>query len=294
MAKKGLTIGIPTYDRCDAIGALLNRIVDAGINRIEDVEILVIDDDSPDGTFSRIEKYSGAGGIRVLTNPTRLGFQGNFLNVIAECDTEYVLYMADDDLVIEEGIRQLLQYIAAIPVDVALISSLFYRSGSIYRGNDKEIRLIGLAEFQSSCSHLPGIVLNKRLAMDVIDKLKPFLLDDYNVYPQCCIALMFLIQKLPCVYVPFEVARTGLDLPSRLTGYQTITGRWRQFLFFAEFMEHIAAMMEAPDEAERALALLEQHKRSLFRLLGAGIRAEAPEYAEYYLEGAKDVILRRR
>src|SRR5579859_4264030 len=123
-----ITIGIPTYNRADTIADVLNRAVADGINLMPGIDILVIDDDSPDDTYSRLlsisEKHQN---IHVLKNDQRLGFQGNFVNVIRTCRSDYVVISADDDFLVGDGIGRLRNAIAALPHPPALISSVFYK-----------------------------------------------------------------------------------------------------------------------------------------------------------------------
>ncbi len=288
MNEKLLTIGIPAYNRRQALGNVLNDMLGNGLGELPDVEILVIDDDSADGTFEAIRPLNGVGNLRILKNEQRAGFAGNFGRLIENCSSEYLLYSCDDDFVLKEGVLALLDYLKAESSPPALISSLFYDDGAVYRGNPNEVRDIGLHEYRDCCNHLPGIVINARLAKAVWSRLARHLLDRRNAYPQCCLALVFLLFGYRCIYLPVELVRTGYALESGITGYATVGERWKQFLFFCEFLTDLQSRIDDARIGAIVRELLESHKLSLFRTLGNGVSNEQPELARYYLQGALD------
>ena len=288
MNEKLLTIGIPAYNRRQALEQVLNDMRGNGLCEVPDVEILVIDDDSADGTFEAIRPLNGVGNLRILKNELRTGFAGNFGRLIENCSSEYLLYSCDDDFVLKEGVLALLEYLKADASPPALISSLFYDDGAVYRGNTDAVREIGLHEYRDCCNHLPGIVINARLAKAVWSRLERYLLDPRNAYPQCCLAAVFLLFGYRCIYLPVELVRTGYALESGITGYATVGERWKQFLFFCEFLHDLESRIDDARIGAIVRGLLESHKLSLFRTLGNGVSNEQPELARYYLQGALD------
>lgn len=287
MSNNLVTVGIPAYNRKDALLHVLREIVGTGVSTLPGVEVLVIDDDSPDGTYEAVLPFDGVGNIRVLKNAQRAGFRGNFGKLIEHCNTEYLVFSCDDDFVLREGMERLTAYLAAETAPPALVSSLFYDKGEVYRANAEAIAEIGLGEYRNCCAHLPGVVVNARLAKSVWPRIEQFMLDPRNVYPQCCLALVLLLFGYRCIYFPVELVKTGYDLESGIVAYATVGERWKQFLFFSDLLGHLAAHIQDAGIQANAQALLEQHKLSLFRTLGNGIASEAPELAPYYLRGAK-------
>lgn len=289
-----LTIGIPAWNRRDALCAVLDDMVANGVHLLPQVEIMVIDDQSPDGSYQAAQRFHGLGNIRVLQNAERQGFRGNFCKVIENARTEYVLFSCDDDFVLADGVRGLLAYLAGTDTPPALISSLFYDKGEVYRANAEEIRPIRLGEYRHCCAHMPGLVFNARLAKAIVARIGSYLLDPRNAYPQCCVALLMLLFGYPGIYFPRELVRTGYDLESGIAGYATVAQRWEQFTFFDELLQHLAASISDATPSSLARQLLEHHRDSLFLTLGSGVSHERPELTAAYLRGAADYSSRHR
>ena len=263
-----------------------------GVNLIPGVDILVIDDSSPDDTYARLQTISEKhANIRVIRNETRLGFQGNFVNVIRNCRSDYLVISADDDFLVGDGIRRLPDTIAALPESPALISSLFRDGDTVVRGQSDNSRAVRLEEFRNCCSHLPGVILNTRQAQQGCEIIGSMLLDPDNYYPQCCLSFLFLSYGLPCVYLPWEVVATGWNLQSGISRYSTLEGRWKQYQFFVGFMAAVAAALKAEGRSEEfdlAMKQLEIEKCYLFKIIGTGIQNERPEFSPYFAAGAME------
>lgn len=287
-----VTIGIPAWNRRDALCAVLDDMVAHGVHHLPQVEILVIDDHSPDGSYAAALRFNGVGNIRVVQNVERQGFRGNFCQVIEQTRTEYVLFSCDDDFVLADGVRGLLDYLARADPPPALISSLFYDKGAVYRANADEILPIPLGEYRHCCAHMPGLVFNARLARAIVPRIQGFLLDPRNAYPQCCVALLMLLFGYPGIYLPTELVRTGYDLASGIDGYATVAQRWEQFKFFDELLVHLGQSIGEPAIAGLAGQLLEHHHASLFLTLGSGVSYEKPGLAAAYLRGAAEYLQR--
>lgn len=286
MTQAVLTIGIPAYNRREPLRAVLERLVADNVHLLPQVEVLVIDDDSPDNSYEAAMAFNGVGNIRVLKNAVRAGFRGNFCKLIEHSCTEYLMYSCDDDFVVAQGIPALLDYLASASPAPAMLSTLFYDKGQVYRSNTEQILPIQLGEYRHCCSHLPGLVYNARLAKAIVPRIERFMLDPRNAYPQCCLALLMLLFGYPGVYFPVELVRTGFDLESGIEGYATVAQRWQQYLFFTELLEHLAANIGEERVAGYARQLLEIHRQSLFLVLGNAVSTERPDLAGVFIAGA--------
>ena len=80
-----ITIAIPTFNRKDAILNCLSNLVNSALP--SNVYILVIDNNSQDGTFDVIKKFNQNEKIRILQNSSNIGFSGNTAELIRQCDT---------------------------------------------------------------------------------------------------------------------------------------------------------------------------------------------------------------
>jgi abequosyltransferase len=94
-----LSICIPTYNRADYIGTLLDSIAAEG-DLGREVEIVISDNASIDGTGEVIERYRQAlPNIRYFRSDMNLGADRNFLRVIELATGDYCWLMGDDDIV---------------------------------------------------------------------------------------------------------------------------------------------------------------------------------------------------
>ncbi len=88
-----LSVEIPTYNEANNIGRLIENLENLGI----DMEIIVIDDNSPDGTASIAEKLSEEyGNIKVLRRPGKLGLTTAIHDGMKVASGEYIAVMDGD------------------------------------------------------------------------------------------------------------------------------------------------------------------------------------------------------
>ncbi len=112
MTPHQLTIVITTYNRVERLkGSLPNLLNALGELPIpEDVEILVVNNASTDGTRSYLDSFT-ENQIRVIHNSINQGMLGN-LNVCAlNAKGRYVWCLGDDDLVFDGAIEEILTVI---------------------------------------------------------------------------------------------------------------------------------------------------------------------------------------
>lgn len=287
-----LTIGIPSYKRAQALRGVLEQANEHfKPEHRRDTGILILDDDSPDGTFDQLQQMQlDPSFFTIRKNAVRAGFCGNFLNLIRECPSEYLLFSTDDDFLLADGVRALSDFLGSADVPPAMISTVFRNEdGSIYRGAE-QLRPIHPYEFRNCCNHLPGVVFNARLAKAVLAKIEPLITAPNNYYPQACFSFLFLALNYHCVYHPAEPVATGYNLPSGISSYSSLGGRWSQFKFFDEFFKQLRARTDEADLVDKIDTALHEHRNSLFRTLGNGLLEENTELARYYLKGAAQYV----
>ena len=74
-------IVIPTYNERESIGLLLREV-----RRLADVDVLVIDDSSPDGTADAVaDVRAGDSAVQLLVRPRRLGLASAYITGFASC-----------------------------------------------------------------------------------------------------------------------------------------------------------------------------------------------------------------
>jgi abequosyltransferase len=105
-----LTIGIPTYNGSKTILTLLNSISSQSFDNSK-VEILISNNASSDDTSQIIEtfiKENDQLAIKSITNKNNLGFDGNISKLINFASGQYLWIIGDDDYLIENSIKKLL------------------------------------------------------------------------------------------------------------------------------------------------------------------------------------------
>ena len=109
MGKPILTVGIPTFNRRKVVTSCLENIEKDGL--LENLEILVIDNFSVDGTFKSLLKKFKQKNLRILQNHENIGFSGNTLELIKQCETDYLLWNPDEDKIIKSNVDPLIEFL---------------------------------------------------------------------------------------------------------------------------------------------------------------------------------------
>ena len=105
------TIGYTTYNRKDLIIMRLNSLLAMDIPG--NVEIIIVDNASSDGTFKAISDLTNGTKIKVYRNNENLGFSGNFVEVFRRAKGDYVMWSSDKDGVNLSGVQSLLDWIGS-------------------------------------------------------------------------------------------------------------------------------------------------------------------------------------
>ena len=92
-----LTIAIPTYNRAKYLDLCLASLEKNEIN-YNDIEIIILNNNSPDNTDEIIEKYQNSLTFRYIKNKINIGPDENFKKCIKEAKSEFVWIFGDDDL----------------------------------------------------------------------------------------------------------------------------------------------------------------------------------------------------
>ncbi|MCX6285666.1 MAG: glycosyltransferase [Bacteroidetes bacterium] len=92
-----LSIILPTYNECDAINALISEIYEMLEAHRFAFEIIVVDDNSPDGTFIKVsEKWKGNPRIRPILREKEKGLATAILHGIRKSEGDKVIIMDTD------------------------------------------------------------------------------------------------------------------------------------------------------------------------------------------------------
>lgn len=105
---KLLSLCLPTYNRADCIYQQLKRLQQLSPDELEQIEIIISDNCSPDHTRQTVEKFSNSIPFIYLRNSENIGPDGNFLQCLRKATGKYVWLLGDDDYLRTEHIHILL------------------------------------------------------------------------------------------------------------------------------------------------------------------------------------------
>lgn len=115
-----LSVVIATYNRAEwlstAIQSVLNQIGDR-----DDVEIVISDDASTDGTADVIKEFTSNPLVTTLYNDTNLGFQENVLAAATAASGSMILLLGDDDLFLPGTIAVYTEAVVNYPSVAAIL-----------------------------------------------------------------------------------------------------------------------------------------------------------------------------
>lgn len=132
---RSLSIIIPTFNEAQNITKMLD-IVSSSLPPTSNAEIIVVDDDSPDGTgkmaeeYARRSKESGGWDIRVITRRDQKGLSSAILAGIRESVGDSVVVMDSDFSHPPETIAKMLEEMKRSDCDI-VVASRYVEGGSI-------------------------------------------------------------------------------------------------------------------------------------------------------------------
>ncbi|MEI8109620.1 MAG: glycosyltransferase [Chitinophagia bacterium] len=145
LIKKKLAIGIPTYKRPKKLIRLL-EILKHEIFRCQiqhQIQIIISDNSEDSFTENVMSEFDSAGlDLSYFKQPTNIGADKNYYYLYEKCLAEYIWFISDDDIPLQESISKILQALVSAVPDV-LLFSFIQPPGSPIRqfnyGNELEI-----------------------------------------------------------------------------------------------------------------------------------------------------------
>jgi glycosyltransferase involved in cell wall biosynthesis len=118
-----VSVIIPAHNR----EALIDRAVDSALRQtIADLEVLVVDDASSDGTVARLEARPADRRLRLLRHAVNRGAAAARNTGIAAAQGEFVAFLDSDDEWLPEKLERQLACLATAPEDVLLCCSGYW------------------------------------------------------------------------------------------------------------------------------------------------------------------------
>ena len=112
----GVTIVIPTYKQADSLEAAITSALAQSHPRLE---VLVMDDASPDTTPEITSRWASDPRVRVIRNPSNLGRVANYRAGLDQARGDWVLVLDGDDVLTDPGF--VAAAVAAAERDVVLV-----------------------------------------------------------------------------------------------------------------------------------------------------------------------------
>lgn len=100
---KILSIAIPTYNRLTSLQKTLTSL--SVITKMTQIDVIVIDNCSDDGTWEWLQEKQENLGIQVRRNPFNLGIEGNIIQCLMIAEGSYVWLLSDHMVLRSEQVK---------------------------------------------------------------------------------------------------------------------------------------------------------------------------------------------
>ncbi len=149
---KLMSIAIPAYNSAEYIGDTIESLL---AQTYGNLEIVIVDDNSSDETYSVIEKYAAADSrIRIFKNEKNLGMAGNWNRCLQLCHGDYLKLVCADDLLAPDMVAKEIAALEANPEAVMVSSDTkLVDSNDKYCGMHKRYRKSGLVDGKKLVRH---------------------------------------------------------------------------------------------------------------------------------------------
>jgi abequosyltransferase len=146
MHRKLITIAVPTYNRAVDLDKSLSFLLPQIEKFKHSIHFMVSDNASTQDNRSVIDKYIKQGyDIDYVLQEVNIGMDGNFSYIYEKAATKYVWMISDDDILVEDGIETILNFLN----NSQEVGSL-YLSNIWYDANDTALDIFSLAKNQVS------------------------------------------------------------------------------------------------------------------------------------------------
>ena len=287
-----LTIGVPTYNRAESVSHLLHEL--AALPQTDSVEILVIDDGGSDGTFAMLSADPViAARARVLRNDRNLGYPRTFARLFAECTTEYLMVIADDDEIVAENLPVLLENLEQH--HPSFVSPQYLLGSTVQRGRTAP-GPIAPRDFLPASVHAPGLVYRVEDCGGGLEELVERVEAEWAdalIYPQVIIVMHLLLARGNCSWLAVPTVRAGANEPSGIRDangrtYWSVDSRWQQLKAF----DVLLARHVASDTTDVAQQMFDAHRQRVFRLMTNAFQLDDPALAAAFDSGAQKAYSR--
>lgn len=289
-----LSICIPTYNRKLSIVRLVRDIIEHDILSI--VNLIIINDGSTDGTDEELCDLVFPENSTVhIVNQKNKGLARTFVDFFSLCRTDYMFFLADDDMIIKEGIQSLICFISEFEPD--FVSTQWLDSDGIKPFRNGGVRKnVSFKEIRWAADHAPGLAYR----ISAYEKVMPIFKERLNsacyaslIFPQTVLVLILFLysENLRWFATPVGGFREGGAKTSGLRDKQgnhwsSVAGRWQEHNSFLELYDSLILLSKTDKKRYNFEYLLRHHNLSLYSRIRSGISAERPDILNYFDGGA--------
>lgn len=285
MATTDLTIGIPTFNRPQALEALISRLLADGA--ADFAKILVIDDGPLPETQAAMAKFPE---IDLIVHAENTGYPRTYIDLFRQCETDFIVMMADDDEIFLEAVRSALAFAQSNGAD--FVSPRRTIRGKGGWGRDSNARILP-AEAKQAAWHAPGLLYRTEAAVPYLEALSERLGKDCYIaktWPQLVVAYHLILNGHKCYWHPETTADLVDDMASDLfdadgSHYSSMIGHIKehfgQIAFLSDLTEH-----PLPPHSREAVEILRQFtEQEIAQHLRFSIASNHPEALPDFLAG---------
>lgn len=132
VSKKLLSIAIPTYNRSQLLDKALSVLLPQTEEFIEYVDVSVLNNCSTDNSREVLDKYSAQyTNLTVYNHEVNNGMDWNIIQCYNVSKSKYLLILGDDDIILDGGIRRIIQLLQQTEVGVLYLSSYGFKEDYI-------------------------------------------------------------------------------------------------------------------------------------------------------------------
>lgn len=276
-----LTIGIPTYNRCEAVVSNVTHLQNSDLP--ENVKILVIDNASPDKSYESLLKISNPAITRVLKNNENVGVAKNIFRLFEECNSEYLLITSDEDYIITENIEDFVQFLTTTSAD--FISPQAIINNKVYRGRQNSV-VITPSEYRDSCNYASGITYKVSSCLSKIKKIETYIDRKFEMaitYSHVLLSAMVILLGNAYWYdkpLCNKVFNLRSENHSKIGHYSHVSSRWHQYSSQIDFFLDLLNDPEYYSVREQIKEMLEYHLNTLRGFFHSAIAQERKDIAE--------------
>ncbi len=246
----------------------------------QEIEILIVDNGSESGSYIDAEELASTiAGVRFKRFENDLGFGRNFLRLLSEVNSQYVITLSDEDHITADGLEDILRVLKRKNPTLLVLRdpqfSLFPTSTL------KTSKLRGATNYVSGITFNIDLVRRFLWPLDHLAQVEHFA----ELYPQVLLALLSTTERPGLVYSRYKLHHLS-SLPSTILArsgepYWHPSERVRQQVSLVRCLEELETLVGFR-QAKSLKKFLAISKRNFFGSVFDGVILMYPESSRYF------------